>query len=289
MLELRLLGAPQVSLDGLPLADGLINKDLALLFYLATTGQPQAWTSLAVLLWGDLSHAASLSNLRKSLSALHAKLGDHIDIEREQVGLIRSCCTVDLLAVRTMGERGVGVRRSCPVAGGDRSLLGRLSCRLCRTQRAGLRRVAIHQPGTAAQYRRPGHGQPRHRACRRRRPEPGHRLAAADPRLGTVARGNTSHPDAVAGTERRTQCRAGPVQSMRRQHGGGTGCRTRNRDNGTSRPPTRPECRIYVPRTCARRCRLAHCRRLFRRRFSSTATCRLSRHRLSAANKNWRS
>ena len=59
MLELSLLGNPSATLDGHVLSETLLNKDLGLLYYLAVCGQPQPRTSLAVLLWGDLSEAAA--------------------------------------------------------------------------------------------------------------------------------------------------------------------------------------------------------------------------------------
>jgi predicted ATPase/DNA-binding SARP family transcriptional activator/ABC-type glycerol-3-phosphate transport system substrate-binding protein len=96
MLELCLLGSPTCTLDGRTLADVLLRKDLALLYYLAVGGQLQPRTSLAVLLWGDQAEAAARASLRKALSTLRKQMGDHLLVARDVVGLVRMQCTVDL-------------------------------------------------------------------------------------------------------------------------------------------------------------------------------------------------
>ncbi|MFN3335044.1 MAG: hypothetical protein ACK47M_21290, partial [Caldilinea sp.] len=55
MLELKLFGPPEITIDGAAPTGDLLAKDLALLYYLAVTGQPHSRTSLALLLWGVAS------------------------------------------------------------------------------------------------------------------------------------------------------------------------------------------------------------------------------------------
>jgi predicted ATPase/DNA-binding SARP family transcriptional activator/ABC-type glycerol-3-phosphate transport system substrate-binding protein len=107
MLELRLLGYPSATLDGIPLSDALLHKELALLYYLAASGQPQPRTSLTVLLWGDHSEAAARGNLRKSLSNLRQHLGEHIVAERDRVELVQPRCTVDLWKFEELASNGL--------------------------------------------------------------------------------------------------------------------------------------------------------------------------------------
>ena len=66
-LQIRLLGVPQVLLDGAPITELKSSKGKALLFYLAVTGQTYTRASLAALLWGDVSEQAARTNLRKAL------------------------------------------------------------------------------------------------------------------------------------------------------------------------------------------------------------------------------
>ncbi|MCB0024987.1 MAG: hypothetical protein KDD91_18265, partial [Caldilinea sp.] len=87
MLELDLLGTPNIRLDGIAPDGSLFAKELALLYYLAAAGRPQPRTSLAVLLWGDLNDAAARGNLRKSLSLLRQSFDAWIVADRDTIGL----------------------------------------------------------------------------------------------------------------------------------------------------------------------------------------------------------
>ncbi|MBK8049945.1 MAG: hypothetical protein IPK16_24265 [Anaerolineales bacterium] len=107
MLSLRLLGAPEVRVEDAELAETLLNKDLALLFYLAVTGQPQPRSSLSVLLCGDANDIAARANLRKALSTLHQVFGSYIDITRDKVGVIPTLCTVDTWAFERQVQEGL--------------------------------------------------------------------------------------------------------------------------------------------------------------------------------------
>lgn len=86
-LEIRLLGAPQVILDGAPVAFRL-RKSLALLVYLAATGQPHSRDKLATLLWPGYDQSSTRAYLRKALSLLQQDLpGDWLSSDRHQVAL----------------------------------------------------------------------------------------------------------------------------------------------------------------------------------------------------------
>jgi DNA-binding SARP family transcriptional activator len=96
MLELSLLGSPCAALDGIPLNGTLLHKDLALLYHLAVSGQPQPRGCLAALLWGDFSEESARRNLRKSVSELHRRLGDHLAIARDEIALVPAHYTLDV-------------------------------------------------------------------------------------------------------------------------------------------------------------------------------------------------
>jgi DNA-binding SARP family transcriptional activator/predicted ATPase len=74
-LSLTLLGVPVVALDGRPVHIRR-TKALALLAYLAVSGQPHHREVLATLLWPEQPHHAARNNLRRVLFSLHRVLGD---------------------------------------------------------------------------------------------------------------------------------------------------------------------------------------------------------------------
>ena len=115
MLQLTLLGSPSATLDGTPLTGKLLHKDLALLYYLAATGQPQLRASLAALLWGDYSESAARTNLRKSLSNLRQHLGNHVSIERDDIALVQMHCTVDLWEFERLANRELASSDLAPI------------------------------------------------------------------------------------------------------------------------------------------------------------------------------
>ena len=87
MLILRLLGSPQIRLNG-ELLDTLPSaKSQALLFYLALNRGPQSRLTLAGLLWPAKSDAEARMNLRQALYQLHRVLPSHIAPTREHVTL----------------------------------------------------------------------------------------------------------------------------------------------------------------------------------------------------------
>lgn len=98
-LQLYLLGAPRLVLDGRPLASLTSVKAQALLFFLAVTGQARTRAALAALLWGDVPDDLARANLRKALQALRQHLDPFLRIERDTVGLApNAACWVDVIA-----------------------------------------------------------------------------------------------------------------------------------------------------------------------------------------------
>lgn len=85
MLTLKLLGKPQIALDGKPVSGFISAKSQALLFYLAVTARPHTRETLAGLLWSDVPEAQAGKNLRNVLSNLRSLIGVHVLITREDV------------------------------------------------------------------------------------------------------------------------------------------------------------------------------------------------------------
>lgn len=107
MLELSLLGSPCAALDGIPLHGTLLHKDLALLYYLAVSGRPQPRDSLAALLWGEISEESARRNLRKSLTELRRRVGDHLAIARDEIALAPARCTLDVWTLERFADTGI--------------------------------------------------------------------------------------------------------------------------------------------------------------------------------------
>lgn len=73
-MRLRLLGSPRLEVKGACARLGR-RKSLALLAYLALTGQPHDRISLAVLFWPESERASALAALRQCLSEIKKRLG----------------------------------------------------------------------------------------------------------------------------------------------------------------------------------------------------------------------
>lgn len=82
MLELKLLGSPQILLHGQPVIGLSAAKSQALLFYLALSGRPQSRLALAGLLWPDKSDSEALANLRQALYHLRNALPAYLESTR---------------------------------------------------------------------------------------------------------------------------------------------------------------------------------------------------------------
>lgn len=76
-LTLHVLGPPRLARDGEPIALNL-RRAVALLVYLAMTGQPQSRDTLAALLWPDSDDREARARLRRTLHRLGETLGDEV-------------------------------------------------------------------------------------------------------------------------------------------------------------------------------------------------------------------
>ena len=84
-LNLHLLGTPEITIDDKPITETLSTKAQAILYYLATTQQPQPRTTLATLLWGDVTESSARASLRKALAELRRVMNGYMDISRQSV------------------------------------------------------------------------------------------------------------------------------------------------------------------------------------------------------------
>ena len=72
-VKLFALGSPRLEKDGAPL-DFDTRKNLALLVYLAVTGNPHRRDSLITLLWPEFEPSRARAGLRRNLSTLRKAL-----------------------------------------------------------------------------------------------------------------------------------------------------------------------------------------------------------------------
>ncbi len=87
MLEITLLGEIVIRVDGQPLTQFRSQTEIALLAYLAHTGQTHGRESVADLLWEARSTSQSLSNLRTTLARLRKRVGDGLVVSRKTVAI----------------------------------------------------------------------------------------------------------------------------------------------------------------------------------------------------------
>src|SRR5262249_45896257 len=85
-LRLRLLGVPEASLGGRPVAFRR-RTSLALLAYLAVTGRRHSRAALAGFLAGDLDEAQAHKRIDNALNDLRAAAGGYVTATREWVAL----------------------------------------------------------------------------------------------------------------------------------------------------------------------------------------------------------
>ena len=86
-LRVYLLGAPSVERDGLAVTFDR-RQAVALLAYLAMTGEPQSRDFLAALLWPEVGQRAARSALRRVLVSIRQRIGaEELQASREMVGL----------------------------------------------------------------------------------------------------------------------------------------------------------------------------------------------------------
>ena len=86
-LKLSLLGPPRLEIDGVPI-EFKMRKNLALVAYVAVTGESHSREELVTLLWPELEPKRARSGLRRNLSLLRRALGgEWLVADRESVGL----------------------------------------------------------------------------------------------------------------------------------------------------------------------------------------------------------
>jgi DNA-binding SARP family transcriptional activator/alpha-beta hydrolase superfamily lysophospholipase len=86
-IHICLLGSPHVEKDGQAIVVPR-RKTLALLAYLAVTGQMQSRETLAALFWPENDQSSALANLRRDLSRLKVLLGENLlAVDRLQASL----------------------------------------------------------------------------------------------------------------------------------------------------------------------------------------------------------
>jgi predicted ATPase/DNA-binding SARP family transcriptional activator len=89
-LKLWLLGSPRLERDGAPLQVER-RKAVALLAYLALTGEAHSREALATLFWPDYTQARAHANLRRTIWTLKDALGkEWVAAEQESFSLVRS-------------------------------------------------------------------------------------------------------------------------------------------------------------------------------------------------------
>jgi len=86
-LELKLLGSPEVWLDGQAVNGFRSAKARALLYYLAVTGRPQPRSVLAGLFWGGVAESHARRSLTMTLSNLRQLVDRHLNISRKMAAL----------------------------------------------------------------------------------------------------------------------------------------------------------------------------------------------------------
>lgn len=108
-LTIALLGAPLVEIDGARLGVDT-RKAIAVLAYLAVTGQTQSRDALATLLWPEYDQTRARSALRRTLSTLKRALGGRwLEVDRANAGFDPAGAFVDVTEFRTrLGEAGHG-------------------------------------------------------------------------------------------------------------------------------------------------------------------------------------
>ena len=114
-LVIRLLGPVEIEVDGRPLKVDT-KKAVALLAYLAASGQPQDREHLVDLLWPDYEEDRGRATLRRTLSALKSGVGEGwIEVDRTRVGVKSTDMELDLARLTTMEDlHAHAAGESCP-------------------------------------------------------------------------------------------------------------------------------------------------------------------------------
>ena len=128
-LHVRLLGTPEVSMEGMSFALNQL-KPRALLYYLAATGEPRTRDHLATLLWSESGQSEAYHSLRSSLyqlrKALQAVQADQVLIsDGDLLGLDTSSYECDVIEFHrlmsldneTSLSKAIALRRSLLLQG----------------------------------------------------------------------------------------------------------------------------------------------------------------------------
>jgi DNA-binding SARP family transcriptional activator len=104
-LKLFLLGPPRIELDGTPLEVDT-RKAIAMLAYLAVSGESQRRDTLAALLWPESDQIGARAALRRTLSSLNKALqAESLNVTRESVGIApQTDLWLDVVEFRRLAE-----------------------------------------------------------------------------------------------------------------------------------------------------------------------------------------
>ncbi|MFN8445315.1 MAG: tetratricopeptide repeat protein [Caldilineaceae bacterium] len=108
MLEIRLLGNPQILFNSQPVTTISWTKSQALLFYVALSKDPKSRLTLAGLLWPDKSDEDARTTLRQALRTITKALPDLLDSDNDSLGLNRSAnVRIDVRDFEADAQRGL--------------------------------------------------------------------------------------------------------------------------------------------------------------------------------------
>ena len=125
-LDIRLLGPPEVLVDGAPLVVDT-RKAVAILALLGAEGRAFARDELAALLWPDSDASAANGALRRTLSSLRAAAGpESVLVDRARVALDPARVRVDLADLERLGRVGFAAVAGRGRRPGSWSVPGRL-------------------------------------------------------------------------------------------------------------------------------------------------------------------
>lgn len=112
---IKLFGSPALTWNGRPITGFISNKAVAVLYFTAASGQPQAREVLATLLWTNSDDTYAKKNLRNVLSNLRDRLGTFVEINRETVSLAPALyATVDSVRFTALLKQAEQLAPSAP-------------------------------------------------------------------------------------------------------------------------------------------------------------------------------
>ena len=114
-LDIRLLGPPEILVDGAPLVVDT-RKAVAILALLGAEGRAFARDELAALLWPEADQPAAHGALRRTLSTLRSATGESVIVDRTRVALAPDGVRVDVAELERLA--GSDARRSLAAAAG---------------------------------------------------------------------------------------------------------------------------------------------------------------------------